>query len=472
MKARLFFLLILFAPGIGSLEAGLTGGVARVDITPKRWPVRLVGSFSPQNTESAHDPLHARAMVLSDGETEIAICVVDNCLVVRELLDRAKAKAEQSCGIPSNRQLISATHTHSAPPGLLSWELTEVEKAYQEQLVDGIAAAIAAASKAKQPVSVGFGKSQLADEVNNRRWFLEEGAMPVNPFGDPGDKVKMNPGRGPDLVKPAGPVDPDFCVLALRDSRNRPLGVLANYALHYVGNIPGRQVSADYFGEFARLLPVRLANESEEFLAILSNGTSGDINNIRFTGPRPRREPFEQIRIVAGKAADAAWFAMRDIDDWKGEDTRIRMVERLVTLDRRRPAPEQVDRAREIVKMSEEEKKKLPRLATNYAERTLKFIEQPEQYEVKLQAIRIGGDIAICSIPFETLVEIGLELKEKSPFPDTFIIELANGAYGYLPTPRQHDLGGYETWLTTSRVQKDASEIIVKDLLEMLAELK
>jgi hypothetical protein len=90
---------------------------------------------------------------------------------------------------------------------------------------------------------------------------------------------------------------------------------------------------------------------------------------------------------------------------------------------------------------------------------------------VKLQAIRIG-DLAVCGIPFETFVEIGLELKDRSPFPQTMVIGLANGRYGYLPTPEQHRLGGYETWLGTNRVQKDASVIITKHLLEMLAELK
>ena len=50
-------------------------------------------------------------------------------------------------------------------------------------------------------------------------------------------------------------------------------------------------------------------------------------------------------------------------------------------------------------------------------------------------------------------------------------MELANGAYGYLPTPQQHELGGYETWLGTNKVQLDASEILVGNLLEMLDEL-
>jgi len=90
---------------------------------------------------------------------------------------------------------------------------------------------------------------------------------------------------------------------------------------------------------------------------------------------------------------------------------------------------------------------------------------------VIIQALRIG-DQAIVTMPFEVLVEIGLEIKEKSPFPHTFMIELANGGYGYLPPPHQHKLGGYETWLGTSRFHPESSVILTKHLLEMLDELK
>ena len=89
----------------------------------------------------------------------------------------------------------------------------------------------------------------------------------------------------------------------------------------------------------------------------------------------------------------------------------------------------------------------------------------------RLASIQIG-DLAIAAIPFEVFVEIGLEIKQKSPFADSFTIELANDSNGYLPTPRQHKLGGYETWMGTNRVQFDASERISETILELMAELK
>jgi len=147
------------------------------------------------------------------------------------------------------------------------------------------------------------------------------------------------------------------------------------------------------------------------------------------------------------------------------------MVEREITLKARMPTPEQVERAKKIIAMSDKKKESLPGLAEAYAVRTLNQAKATDTVDITIQAVRIG-DLAIVTFPFEVFAEIGLDLKEKSPFGDTFVMEQANGAEGYLPTPRQHEFGGYETWFTTNRVQLDASDVISRNLLEMLADLK
>ena len=107
-----------------------------------------------------------------------------------------------------------------------------------------------------------------------------------------------------------------------------------------------------------------------------------------------------------------------------------------------------------------------------YARETLLLKDYPKQVSIILQAFRIG-DLAITAIPAEVFVEIGLELKEKSPFRPTFNIELANGYNGYLPTPAQHRLGGYETWRArSSYLEVDASEKILDTLFQLLDTLK
>jgi hypothetical protein len=270
---------------------------------------------------------------------------------------------------------------------------------------------------------------------------------------------------------PAGPTDPDITVISVVDPKKKPIALFANYSLHYVGGSPVGQISADYFGEFARLMPSRVHGD-ESFVAVMSNGTSGDINNIPFGIVRPPREPFEQIRLVAGKAADTAWLAQRKIEQYHS-DVRLGMIERKVTLKYRRPSAEDVADARAIVAIKDKDAiEKLPRLAQNYAHSTIAAAERSEDtISVIVQAIRIG-DLAVCGIPFETFAETGLDLKKRSPYPLTMVIGLANGRHGYLPTPEQHKLGGYETWLGTNLVQEDASVILTDNLLEMLAELK
>ena len=101
-----------------------------------------------------------------------------------------------------------------------------------------------------------------------------------------------------------------------------------------------------------------------------------------------------------------------------------------------------------------------------YASRIAKLKDGPDSITASIQVIRIG-DTGISAIPFETFVEIGLRLKAQSPFKNSFTIELANGWYGYLPTPEHHRLGGYETWLGTNWVEIYASDQITTELIQM-----
>ena len=444
-------------------------GAAAVDITPKEFPLNMPGGFSAHMAESAHDPLHARALVFDDGATTLAIVVVDSLAVAPETCCDAKALASARCGIKPERILICGTHTHSAPNSN-STGAPSPAVAYRKVLVEGIAESIVRAQGALQPAAVGVATHPLPDEVFNRRWFLKPGKMPLNPFGKM-DQVKMNPPTGPDVLdRPAGPTDPDITVLSVQNAKRRPIALLANYSLHYVGAIPKAQVSADYYGEFARLMPSRV-NGDANFVAILSNGTSGDINNIPFNVTRPPREPFEQVRIVAQKAADTAWFALRKIEK-HDPNVRLGMVQREVTLKYRRPTDEQLSAAKAVLAIKDKaEREKLPNLAESYARSTLAAAERKEEaVNVIVQAIRIG-DFAICTLPFEVFCETGLDLKKRSPFPHTMVMSIANGRQGYLPTPEQHKLGGYETWLGTCSIQEDASVILTNNLLDMLAEL-
>ncbi len=452
----------------GSAQAQLRAGASKADITPTKWPVDLVGSFSRRLADRAWDPLHARALVLSDGNATVAIVTVDSCYVPINVFDEAKRRINEACSIRPDHMLMSATHTHSAPASRDRREV-KAEPGYVERVTAGITAAVTQAHSQLEPAQIGHAVVPLPEHLHNRRWFMKPGGIVANPFGGTDDLVRMNPPRGKGLLdRPAGPIDPELSVLAVQSSGGRPIGLLANYSLHYVGGIPAGGVSADYFGEFAKLVEQELGHDDPDLppmVGLLSNGTSGDVNNINFTDPQPRKKPFEQMRYVARSVADHAITAARKTE--YRSDVSLAVAERRVSIDNRRPTGVQIDRARQV--LATEDESSLPKRAKQYAKWVIALSEPPFESEVVLQAMRIG-DVAITAIPCEVFTEIGLELKSTSPLKSTFNTSLANGHYGYLPTPQQHRLGGYETWLGTNRLEKKASVKIVKVLQELLAE--
>lgn len=476
MKRNLLLLaLALLATGAAAQNAtGLRAGTAAVDITPDVVPFQLRSGPS----KYVHDPLHVRAVAFENGTGHAVIALIDAIGCGREMSDQAKAIVAKQTGWKPEEMLVSGTHTHTAPKG---GDTSPGRVAYEEKRLQGIVQALTRAIHSLEPAKVGFAKDAEPSEVYNRRWYWKPGEGDANPLGGR-DEVRTN-GPRDKILKPAGPTDPEVCVVDVRTRRNRPLGLIANYALHYVGGIPsvteaGGKVagmaSADYFGEFARVMPYRVGGSKPptNFVAFISNGASGDINNIDFYGRRPPRAPFEQIRIVAAKTADAAWRAVRKISNYD-ENPLVAMRQREVTLRYRVPTPVDLETARKLMGLPRKEREAINKRSTQVAGRTIIHADpdSPKTETVIVQAIRIG-DQAIVSMPFEVLVEIGLEIKQKSPFPHTFLIELANGSYGYLPPPHQIELGGYESWLGTSVFAPDASVVLTRNLLEMLAELR
>ena len=469
-----FVAAILLSPVTRAQESKFLAGAAAVDISPDVVPFQLRSGPS----EYVHDPLHVRAIAFENGsDSRCLIAIIDAIGVGREMADEAKLRVQEKTGWDPESIMVAATHEHATPKG---GDSSPGRIAYEQKRRAGLTEAMLKAIEALQPAKVGFASDEEASEVRNRRNFYKEGTSSTrNPLGGY-DKVRMNGGTR-DIIKPAGPIDPEVCVVDVRTDKNQPLGLLANYTLHYVTGIPkvveedGRErgmASAGYFGEFARLMPYRMSGRPpENFVAMMSNGASGDINNIPFGIERAPRAPFEQCRIVASKAADASWRAVRKIEEYDASPV-IATRQREVSLVYRTPSDAEVAKAMELMKLTPEERNAIHSRTTSVANHTINYakLEGPRTEDVIVQAFRIG-DQAIVSMPFEVLVEIGLELKEKSPAPRTFIIELANGSYGYLPPPNQVELGGYETWLGTSRFEKHSSDKLVKELLEMLGEL-
>jgi len=460
MRYLILFLITLQAYAADKV---FRAGAAASNVTP--WlGVSMPGGFTDRRATKIHDELYARCLVLDDGETKLAIVVVDNCILPRDVLDRAKVLAQKAANIPAAHILISATHCHSGPAAM-DIAMCKADPEYQAFLARRIADGIQRAVANLAPAKIGWGFGKLPSEVFNRRWHMKEGGINENPFGNKNDKVRMNPPRrSPLLTRPAGPTDTQVPVLSVLHANGRPLALLSNYSLHYVGGTGAGTISADYFGVFADRIQQLLKADRQHppFVGMLSNGTSGDINNINFQGIPKRQPPYGQINFVAHKLADEVLRVQKKINhhDW----LELKAAQKDIPLGVRRPEPDEVAYAKNLLRKAKDPKRLT--MTEVYAQETLNLAKSPPRIPIPLQALHIG-DLRICAIPCEPFAEVGLALKDLRK--NTFVIGLANGYYGYLPTARQMALGGYETWRSNwSFLEVDSAKRVIKTLEELM----
>jgi hypothetical protein len=451
-------------------EKQLLAGAATAVITPPLG-VSLCGSMSDRSALMIHDDLHARCLVLDDGETRIALVVLDLIAARKEWLGQIKHQIHGFTSIPLDHILISSTHTHSAPTPVDVFQ-SNTEKAYLHWAGQRVADGVRIAVKRLQPARIGWGVGREDRVIFNRRYFMKPGTKLPNPFPGGQDRVQMNPGVGNSAIdRPAGPTDPDVTVLAVQragESSGVPLALFASYSLHYVGGNPGTDVSADYFGVVCDRLQELTGGPRHDprqpFVAALANACFGDINNIDVRHP-PRRGEYQQMFAVAGTVTQAiheTWKGIR-YHDW------VPLAVQKTTLDLavRKPTANEVEQARETLMRAPQGP--LQTLPDIYARETVQLAEWPERFKTPVQAFRIG-DLGLCALPGEPFCQTGLDTKAKSPFKPTIMVGMANDYAGYLPTEEQHALGGYETWRAKSSfLEVKAATVIQKAALELLA---
>jgi len=444
-------------------------GASSVDISPTRFPVLVNGGFLQAQASKVNDPISARSLVLDDGTTRLAFVVVDSCMMPRELIDRAKLLVRKKTQIRTDRILVSATHTHSAPAAMGALGCS-ADANYVERLPGLIAESIARAAHNLEPARIGWGT--IDDHVHTycRRFIRRPDKMLDDPFGQRTVRANMHPGyENPDAIGPSGPVDPALTVLSVQSRGGRPIAVLANYSMHYFGAEP---ISADYYGRFARTLTTHISAQAVEppFVAMMSQGTSGDQMWMDYSKPKKNLSVDEYALEVAGVAYKAYQSIL--YHDW----VPLTMTETTLALSRRIPNPVRLAWAKAIVDEMNAQAKVMNRppvpqnQAQVYAREALYLHEEPRR-ELKLQVIGIGG-MGITAIPDEVFAITGLKLKMQSPFEMTMNISLANGSEGYIPTPEQHRLGGYTTWpARTAGLEVQAEPRIVSALLALLEDV-
>ncbi len=406
----------------------LQAGAARIDITPPLGS-ELQGHFEPRVSDAVHDPLYAKAIVLDDGERRIAIVIADLIALLGSEVEPAKAIVSERCGIPPERVLIAGTHTHSGP---VTMDVLNSAKPldYLRDLPHKLADSVIQACATLQPAVAGWGTGACPGEVFNRRWHMRDGS------------VKMNPGvQHPDALQVAGPTDPTLALLALQTPDGVPIAVLANLSLHYVGGWRC-EISADYFGYFDRALQ-RCAGQP--FVAMLSNGCQGDINNVDTSRRKAPTAPYHHTARVANVCAGEAFRVWNTLwpEDYTADLTVDGALEER-TMTPRRPTAEQLEAAREYLAAHGPADNLL---AYSYANEHLAMAASwPAERVFPIQALRVGP-LGFVGLPAEPFVEIGLEIRRRSPFGLTIPIGLANDCAGYVAPDRHLDLGGYETTL-------------------------
>jgi hypothetical protein len=420
----------------------LTAGAACVDITPPLG-THMPGLFHDRKAEVIHDPLRTRSFVVGHDTPEVAVVVCDLIGIKRQRIDHAKAVIAETIGLPPAHVLVCCTHTHTgAQTG---------DDPYAAFVTQRIADSVRLAWENRRKAEIGWAVGHEDRVVFNRRFRMRDGS------------VRTNPGTGnPDVVEPAGPIDTEVGVLSLRGDSGGMIGLLGNYALHYVGGGDHeRAVSADYFGWFSQFVQ---ALHGETFVAALSNGACGDINNNDVIGGlRPQNDRYQHTKRVAALVASAAYWAANEMEYAPSLAIDARMEE--VSLKRRvLPTPEDVRKAQEVAGQ--------PNATMGqraFARRTLHRISDlPELVPTWVQALRLG-DLALVGVPGELLVRLGLEIKHRSPFGQTMVLELANDSVGYLPDRRAFEEGGYEP--EASAFEPGVGEQIVEVAVRLLEDL-
>lgn len=432
-------------------------GAAAVDITPRQ-PVPLGGSYAVRFSQGILDRVYAKAIVIEQGGRKAAFVELDLSGTTRSSVQAARKLIAAQVGIPPQRVMISATHTHSAPVTTRDSVMDQVNGGATPQAVDFsatlpelIARAVAQADAKLAPAksSVVIGREENLSF--NRRFVLANGAY------------VWQGKHPPEAARPAGPIDPDVGIWRLsgKGAGAPTLATYVNFAMHPTA-LSGNLISPDYPGYLAKRLAEFLGADALTFFA---NGCCGNINQSdpHWTDqPRGPREG-ERIGTILAAAVFLAWPKLQPLETWPPRAQSV-----VLNLPRQKYTEEQLQSARNVLRRIPDKKLNIPTMAQ--AVRILDTAAKSTQpLEAEVQVVAVGKDLAIVALPGEIFVELGLALKKASPFKYTYIAELSNGSIGYVPNREAYPQGLYE--VLSARGAPGSGEMLVQAALKMLSEL-
>lgn len=420
---------------------GVRVGAASVELEADDGMV-IAGGITPGLAGGQEGQLRAVAVVLEKaGSGKLAIVACDILMITREYLDPVVARIAEATGIPAERILVNCTHTHHAPSTLQVHGYGH-DETFTRRVQDGIVAAVRAADDAlsDEECTFLFALGKEATVGQNSRQLLPDGRIY---WIGPRDR----------FVRPTGPFDPELPVLAFRTPDASLCAALFNHSTHTIGTRRPGVRSPSFYGLAAQ----ELEEEVGGTLCFLE-GASGSTHNLTLSG----HEMTERIKAAVRKALD---------------DAEPRPVDALAAI--RRPFRFRVrhfDEAAEDEAVVEYCRDWVGSFGDQVVEvfrdmrRRLAPV-QGEERETWLQAVRIG-DVAIVGVPGELFTQIGLHIKNRSPFRHTYIAELANDWIGYLPDRPAHKLGGYQVWTGFhSFAEPGTGERIEDEVVTMLEKL-
>lgn len=427
--------------------SSIQAGFAERDITPSIG-MEQPGGYGKTYHRTFHDACKVRVAVFDDGKQKVALIGLDTLVVPRQVVLDARAQIQKELGIPGECVMIGASHSHSSGPvgmvlpGEYDTASELVKKlAYEEsscadagfllRVTSEIVAGVRAATHGRVPAQISVGYGHEDKVAFNRRLRMKNGQS----WSHPGVGNK-------DIIEYAGPIDPQVGVIGAWDMQGELLGVMVNYACHATTNPGG--ISANWIYYLEQTIQGALGSRAP---VVFMQGACGDVTQVDNLSQYRRPGAEQWAQLVGGRVGAEAVKVL--LASPRGTEAPLDHRQKVLSIPRRKPAPERVKKSLEIV---EEGKPKGDTSGWIFAKEILMLdhlCQVTPKVDCEVQVIQVGP-AAFVSNPAEYFVQFGLDIKKGSPFPFTFPVELANGIVGYVPTEEAFGPhgGGYETRLT------------------------
>ena len=436
-------------------------------------PLAYSNGGEPVAVAGRHDDCWARAIVLEQGETRLAIVAVDICTMRDDQYRAIVARVTARCGIPAEGVLIGCTHNHSNNSLLEPFDAST--SPWQETLNDLVVSAVYQACQRLAPTSrIRYATAKFGKVAYNRRVVLPNvcdevdvvcmliGAEPrwdtiVERLAGTLGVTRERLGLSREAVAPEGTVDDSLRLLAFEGSGGETLASIVSAACHPVTHsFADRHTCADFPG-----LLVSQAERELGGMGLFLQGCSGDVR------PRYRESSYAEVERVGAEFGSALREAASTLQEIQGPQV-IGAMKQQVELPLKPYQPRAQQRTR-LAALEEAQRilaQSPPASGADMRERwgiyqesaflryQLKWGDlETRQEDLKresvaatLQALRLGNILLLTS-PAEVFAETGIELAAwaaEQGWDGSIVSSCTNGYVNYIPPRAEAERGGFE----------------------------